>query len=167
MVPFGAVFDSVARQNVSRPLMSIRRIAVAHSQRLIRFGLVGCAGVVVNMAILYLLVEHGRLNHLIAAAIASEVSILSNFVLNDRWTFRQVQARHSWLRRAAHYNAVALSGLAISLSALAFLTLYVGMHYLIANLFAIAAATASNYLLNLRLTWSTRADGFDEDPLVA
>ncbi len=52
------------------------RIA-AHARCLVRFGLVGASGVVVNTALLYVLIEVGGLNHLVAALLATEAAILS------------------------------------------------------------------------------------------
>ena len=126
----------------------------AHARRFIRFGMVGGVGAVINMGILYLLVQHGGWNHMAAAVIATEMAILSNFVLNDRWTFRDVSSRHTWAVRMCRYNAIAAGGALISLAMLAILTFGAGMHYLVANLLAIAAGTIWNYVVNSRLTWT-------------
>lgn len=126
---------------------------LGHSSRFIRFGIVGASGVVVNMGVLFLLVYLGSWNHIGAAAVSTEAAILSNFVLNDRWTFRSDGASSGWLRRAGSYNAVALAGLAVSLAVLAILTDGLRMHYLTANLFAIGAATLWNYTGSSRFAW--------------
>jgi len=131
------------------------RIA-AHAQCLVRFGLVGASGVVINTALLYLLIEVGGLNHLVAAVFATEVAILSNFALNDRWTFRDSKPAASVVRRAFRYNLIALGGLAISIAVLAALTLFAGFNYLFANLFAIGAATLWNYAASRSWNWPTR-----------
>jgi putative flippase GtrA len=127
---------------------------LAHAPRFARFGVVGAIGAVVNMAILYLLVDHGGWNHMAAAVIATETAILSNFALNDRWTFRDASSPHNWVVRMFRYNAIAGGGALISLGMLALLTFGFGIHYLIANLIAIAAGTIWNYVVNSRLTWT-------------
>jgi dolichol-phosphate mannosyltransferase len=137
---------------------AFNRVTLGHGRRLTQFGLVGILGVAVNTTVLFLLVQAGHLNHLVAAGISSEVSILGNFALNDRWTFRDVDCTTSWIRRVMQYNAVALSGMVISLLTLAALTLGLGMHYLLANLVAIGTATLSNYALNTRFTWARRPE---------
>jgi dolichol-phosphate mannosyltransferase len=106
------------------------------------------------MVILYLVVHFTGLNHLVAAAIASEISVLTNFAMNDRWTFGDRTGGSSWMRRAAQYNGVALTGMAISLTTMAALMWSLGMHYLLANFVALTTATVSNYLLNSRITWA-------------
>ncbi len=131
------------------------RIA-AHARCLVRFGLVGASGVVVNTALLYLLIEVGGLNHLVAALLATEAAILSNFALNDRWTFRDSKPAASVVRRAFRYNLIALGGLAISVAVLAVLTYFADFHYLFANLFAIGAATLWNYAASRSWNWPTR-----------
>jgi dolichol-phosphate mannosyltransferase len=125
-----------------------------HAPYLVRFGLVGVSGVAVNYAILYLLAGILGLNHLLAAAFATEGAILSNFALNNLWTFRGARKVVPWARKALRYNLFALGGLVISLGVLAALTYLLGLHYLIANLFAIGAATLWNYAANYRWTWS-------------
>ncbi|MDB5058638.1 MAG: hypothetical protein JWO59_2110 [Chloroflexi bacterium] len=127
--------------------------ARTHVQRMARFAIVGTCGVAVNTVTLFLLVNMGHLNKLIAAAIATEVTIVTNFIMNDVWTFRGVHSRLSWPERLLRYNAVALGGMLITLAVLAMLTLWVGLHYLVANLIAIATATIWNYVVNFRLTW--------------
>ena len=126
----------------------------AHAHRFVRFGVVGGIGAVLNMCVLYLLVQHGGWNHMVAAVIATELAILCNFALNDRWTFRDVTSCHSWTVRLCRYNAIAAGGALISLAMLAILTFGLGMHYLVANLVAIAAGTLWNYVVNSRLTWT-------------
>jgi dolichol-phosphate mannosyltransferase len=127
---------------------------IAHGLRFTRFGVVGGIGAVVNMAILYLLVHYGGWNHMAAAVVATEAAILSNFAMNDRWTFRDSLSSISWVGRMVRYNAIACGGAAISLAVLAALTLGSGMHYLAANVVAIGAGTIWNYVVNSRLTWN-------------
>ena len=126
-----------------------------HKRRLLRFGLVGASGVPVNSTLLYLLTEVGSLNHLVAAALATEATILYNFSLNDRWAFRDAKSDIPWAQRALRYNSVALGGLMISVAVLALLTHFLDLNYLVANLFAIGAATLWNYAVNSCFTWST------------
>ena len=120
---------------------------------MLRFGLVGGSGVLVNYAILCLLAATSGLNHLAAAALATEVAILSNFTLNNLWTFRGATPGGLWARRGLRYNVYALGGLVISVAVLAALTYLLHMHYLVANVFAIGAATLWNYAANYRWTW--------------
>ncbi len=133
---------------------SLERWAMNHVPYMLRFGLVGGSGVLVNYIILYLLVGAWGLNHLVAAALATEGAILSNFTLNNLWTFRGATPGGAWARRGLRYNVFALGGLVISVAVLAALTYLLHMDYLVANSFAIGAATLWNYAANYRWTWS-------------
>ncbi len=137
-------------------LAAVRMTLTRHGGRFARFGLVGGVGAVLNIGLLYLLVHFGHWAYLPAAAMATEAAILGNFVLNDRWTFRDARGRATWPRRLARYNLVALGGLVVSLATLAALTATLRLHYLV----AIGVATLWNYTVNARFTWAThRADG--------
>ncbi len=127
-------------------------------RRAIRFGVVGLSGTLVNTVVLYLLVDRLGLNHLAAAVVATEVAILSNFLLNDRWTFRGVGPARPWHERALAYNSVALVGLLVSVSVLAGLTYVGGLHYLV----AIGAATAWNFAGSSLIAWAPSRAGRDE-----
>lgn len=142
-----------ARKTAAKQAGASRRLLAKHVRPLGRFCVVGALGVLVNTALLYVLTEAGGLNHLVSATLATEATVLSNFALNDRWTFRDVPRNRSWLWRAVHYNLVALGGLLISIAVLAALTYQLGIYYLFANFFAIGAATLWNYVVNHHWTW--------------
>ena len=142
-----------ARKSAAKQAGASRRFLAKHVRRLGRFCVVGASGVLVNTALLYVLTEAGGLHPLVSATLATEAAILSNFALNDRWTFRDVRGSGLWLRRAVHYNFVALGGLLISIAVLAALTYLLDTYYLFANFFAIGAATLWNYAVNYHWTW--------------
>ncbi len=131
----------------------IHHVAIGHAHRFIRFGIVGASGAVVNTLLLYVLVQVGRCNPLVAATVATEMTILSNFALNDHWTFSNAHTTTPWVQRAVRYNAIALGGLAIAIAVLTLLTRGLGIYYLGANLVGIVAATLWNYVGNSHLTW--------------
>jgi dolichol-phosphate mannosyltransferase len=115
--------------------------------------MVGGSGVVVNMGVLTLLVSVGGWQPFVAAPIAGEVAIINNFLLNDRWTFRDKRSGRSLFERGLRYNGLTLGGVLISIATLTTLVYVFRMHYIVANLFAIAAGTAWNYSMNAWLTW--------------
>jgi dolichol-phosphate mannosyltransferase len=129
-----------------------------HAGRFIRFGLVGGSGVLVNNAVLLALVEWLHVAPVPAAVVATECAIVSNFVLNDRWTFADLRpsTSRSWPRRFASYNLLTLGGLVLSVGVLALLHGVAGMHYLLANAVGIAVGTLWNYGSNHQWTWARR-----------
>ena len=133
-----------------RLAMVIRRFA-----RPLRFGVVGLSGIVVNSAILWALVRELHLAVLLGSVLATEAAILSNFLLNDRWTFRGAHER-SFAQRLLRFNGVALGGMAITAGILTALASYTHLHLLIANVLAVGAATGWNYVVNSRWTWRSQ-----------
>ncbi len=125
--------------------------------RFIKFALVGASGVGVNLGLLWLLTETGGLFYLASAAIAIEISIITNFILNNYFTFadRRQPGVDTFLKRLFKFNTVSLGGLGINLAILWLLTSGLGMFYMLSNLIGIAAATLWNYLANNWWTWKS------------
>lgn len=128
------------------------------NHRAARFALVGASGVLVNLLLLWTLHGLAGLHDLLAVPIAVEASILSNFLLNDRFTFHDRRHDHV-LQRLAKFNAVSLLALGINFVVYALLTRGFGTHYLVAQFLAILVAFGANYLGNLHWTYGG-ADGF-------
>ncbi|NEQ95745.1 MAG: glycosyltransferase [Cyanothece sp. SIO2G6] len=133
------------------------------TRRLLQFGMVGFTGVFVDMAFLYLLHDPATLNLGLTTSkiIASEIAIINNFVWNDAWTFADVsQKQQGWsqrLQRLAKFNLVCGAGLILNVLILNLLFNVFGVHYLFANLSAIAMITFWNFWLNLKLSWRAKA----------
>jgi dolichol-phosphate mannosyltransferase len=148
-------YERLSDMLVARVIPSLQARVVKHGQRFVRFGLVGVVGVLVNTALLYLGAALAHLPAVLAAGLATELTILGNFVLNDRWTFRDVHTRKPRLQRMAVYNSIALGGMLISLGVFVLLMHLLRIHYLLANLGGIAVVTMWNYAVNARITWRT------------
>jgi len=123
--------------------------------RMVKFGLVGLSGVGVNIGILYWLTESAGLFYLASATIAIEVSIISNFSLNNYFTFadRRAPGIKGFFRQLGKFNLVSLLGLVINTAVLLLFTELFGVYYLISQLFGIAVATTWNYLGDIWWTW--------------
>lgn len=113
------------------------------------FGLVGITGIAVNMIALVILKDYVPL--IGASFLAIELSIVSNFILNDLWTFKE-NKNDTWLHRMFSYNGVALGGMIINIATLTILTLF-GIWYILANLVGILLGFAWNFIGNRKLTW--------------
>jgi putative flippase GtrA len=73
--------------------------------------------VIVNLGFLFLFADVIDLHTNVAASLAIELSIINNFLLNDRWTF--ADRRHAEIpfwRRAVHFHAVSLIGAVVQLT---------------------------------------------------
>lgn len=131
--------------------------------RFVKFGIVGASGTVINIAVLYaaqefLLVRlvpdfHMRLNFSIALAIS--IATVNNFYWNRRLTWKdraQQQAKPEPVWRLFGKYVMA-AGLSIALQSLMTRWLAMSMHYVLANLLAIALASVCSFLANDRFTF--------------
>jgi len=148
----------------------LSRIPKAERLRMVRFAFVGLSGVFVNLAVYFLCYEYLfesqelalRRNFSVLGGII--VSIFTNFVLNDRWTWGDRVKGHwsKWFHRLLKYYIAAGAG---AITQLGFFNVGVAIigeeYHLLANLGGIGLATVVNYVL-LHL-WSFR-DSEPKDP---
>jgi dolichol-phosphate mannosyltransferase len=123
--------------------------------QLVRFGLVGAIGFVVNLAVYALFVHPIGVDYHVAAVAAWIVAVLNNFVLNRHWTFdaRDGRARFQALR----FVAVSLVAFAFSLLLLTLLVEGAGLAKVPAQAIAVVASTPLNFLGNKLWSFRTRA----------
>jgi dolichol-phosphate mannosyltransferase len=124
-------------------------------KRVFKFGIVGLTGIVVNLGILFILVEFFTVNKNLASPVAIEFSILNNFIWNDLWTFGSIQNQKvsSRWRRLAAFNMVSVGGAVINFAIFLALTSWFAVYYLAAQLVGILIAFIWNFLINRRFTW--------------
>jgi putative flippase GtrA len=89
-------------------------IAPFLSGRFVKFGAVGLSGVLINLSMLALL-RRSHVHTNLAAALAIEASILSNFAVNHLWTFGDRRGTSSLLGSGLRFHLVSLGGGAIQL----------------------------------------------------
>lgn len=120
--------------------------------RLVKFSIVGLSGIVVNEGALLGFVEFLGWDKRLAVIPATELSILNNFLWNDLWTFRDLKRKPLYLR-LFNFHLAALTG-ALVQWAIYLALLYVGVHYLIANLIGIGFSFIVRFFVNRNLTWA-------------
>jgi len=121
---------------------------------LIKYAIVGASGVAVNMGVLYSLTEYFGLYYMVSAVIASELSIISNFIINNKWTFSQTDTKHSAGKRLLIYNAISIIGTVILLGIMYILTEWMSLYYVYSQWIGVVVVFGINYVLNKRITWS-------------
>jgi dolichol-phosphate mannosyltransferase len=129
-------------------LVNVWWIRLQSSETFIKFAIVGASGVLVNLGFFTLFLLAG-MNKYIASPIAIELSIVSNFLLNNYWTFRWRKTIDRTRIRGLKFNLVSILALGVSYGT--FVTLSLAspdtapqVHQLI----GIVPATLVNYLLN-------------------
>ena len=124
--------------------------------RFVKFCLIGGIGAVINLGILYLLTNYyGKSYLLLFGAIAIESGLLSNFILNKTWTFkdREVKGFKSLGRALYRDHLVRFFGILLNLFVLWFLTSIFGVYYLFSQLVGILVAMMWNFVGNKWFTW--------------
>jgi putative flippase GtrA len=117
------------------------------TRRFLKFAMVGASGVVVNLASLALFRALGAHINL-ASALAIELSLLSNFLVNHLWTFGDSRAHTRLLTQALRFHLVCLGGAAIQFAT------FVVMNMV--WLFLLHDAEVRHVYLSVASTWSER-----------
>ena len=113
---------------------------------LVRFGLVGASGYVVNLAVFAALVHLAGAHYRAAALLAFLVAVANNFLWNRRWTFRgHTEQAH---RQAVRFLMVSVAAFLLGLGILEVLVAGVGLPEVPAQALAIIAATPLSFLGN-------------------
>jgi putative flippase GtrA len=120
------------------------------------FNCVGLMGVGIQLIVLAALKEWLGMHYLVATALAVETAILHNFVWHERWTWldRTANDRAGMPGRLFRFNLA--SGLVSIGSNVLFMAIFVGwfgIHYLPANLMAIASGSLINFVASDRLVF--------------
>jgi dolichol-phosphate mannosyltransferase len=144
--------------------------------RFFKFGMVGGSGVVVNLGLYWILTrwlgfESTYTGRTVSYMLSVEVSILTNFVLNDIWTFQDRRQQQSLFGRFWRFHLVSLVGFLLNVGIFALLnwalvttqftllgelTLFGKTHTiddLLAACIGIGVAMVWNFVANLRITW--------------
>ena len=132
-----------------QPSVTITPAKRARVARVLKFACVGCIGVGVNTGALYILSRWVNLPLAAASALAVELAVIGNYLMNARWTFG---TRVASFRRFAKFNLASLLGLGLNVMTVWVVT-RLGIYFLAANLLGIAAGFASNYALSSIWVW--------------
>lgn len=153
-------FMGSSKLSIWEDLNYINLILKLAEYRPLKFVVVGITGVIINVGILSLLHTLG-LTIPIAGAIAIESSILTNFAVNNAWTFRS-KREGGLISRLLKYNLVTLLGAVINYAVLNALVL-ISVHYVFADLIGIALGFLANYLGSELFVWSPLGSRKKED----
>jgi putative flippase GtrA len=120
--------------------------------QLLKFGIVGGSGYLINLAVFAVLSGNLGFHHLLAAVGAFCVAITNNFLWNRHWTFGPGEG-------PAHYQAmrfltVSVASLLINLAALEALIAGTSLGDLTAQAIAVAIAMPFNFLGNKLWTFA-------------
>ncbi|MDP9227643.1 MAG: GtrA family protein [Actinomycetota bacterium] len=149
------------------PVKTARRIGRGTKEmdnwvELLKFGLVGGSGYIVNLTVFAVLTGSGLffrdgsdglgLHYLPAAVIAFCVAVTNNFLWNRYWTFGATEGHAGF--QAARFFMISVLALGINLVALELLIQAAGMSELPAQALAVAIAMPFNFIGNKMWTFA-------------
>jgi putative flippase GtrA len=119
---------------------------------LIKFGMVGGSGYLINLGVFAFLSGNLGVHHIVAAIGAFCVAFCSNFFWNRHWTFGAADGHAGF--QAARFLAVSVAALLINLAVLQALVGGTSMGALTAQAIAVAVAMPFNFLGNKLWTFA-------------
>jgi dolichol-phosphate mannosyltransferase len=122
--------------------------------RFLKFIGVGISGTAVNIGVLRLVTAFTSWNPKVQLIPGIEISIITNFLLNDYFTFadRRTGKVGSFIRRLGKYNLIALAGAFINWGTAALLV-HTGMNIFLADFIGIVIAFLWNYFFSTVWAW--------------
>ena len=121
--------------------------------QLLKFGIVGGSGYLINLAVFAVLAGPLDLHHTVAAIGAFCVAVTSNFLWNRYWTFDPGDGSAGF--QAARFFAVSIAALGLNLVVLELLLAGGGIGELTAQAIAVAIAMPFNFLGNKLWTFAS------------
>ena len=120
--------------------------------QLLKFGLVGGSGYLINLVIFALLAGPVGLHHVLAAVGAFCVALTNNFLWNRHWTFEAGHGHPGF--QAMRFFAVSVAALLVNLIVLEILISSASLGDLSAQAIAVAVAMPFNFLGNKLWTFT-------------
>lgn len=126
--------------------------------RFIKFCIVGGSGIVVNLGILFVLVEYAHWNENISWFIAVFTSILNNFIWNSLYTYqdRKSESQKKTAQRVFHYYLTSLFVMMFNFIVYT-IAMSWGFRYIVAAFAGIVLSTFFNFILANKIVWKETA----------
>ncbi len=130
-------------------------IGKAISLQFLKYSFVGLLGVLVNQWGLWYSIQYFNFSSEYALVVGIELSIITNFFLNNHWTFREkaLLGFSQLLKGLFKFNLICLMGAIINYSTALFFEVKFGVSIYLGNLVGIIMSTAWNYIVNIKVTW--------------
>ena len=127
-------------------------------RRFVKYALVGISGFGVNLGLLSVFHEIIGIDKGLSGTISYGISIQTNFMLNELWTFRDKRhvAHSPIMKRVIKFNLISSIGWAINNGVYRLLYAVVGLWYILSMIIAIAVVTLWNFYINMHWTWKQK-----------
>ena len=132
-----------------RSLLIIDKLLIS---RFIKFGVVGCSGMIIDFGTTYLCKEKLRLNKYLSNCIGFILAATSNYFLNRIWTFEN--HKEEIAVQYMQFMIVSTIGLGINSLVLYLLTDKLKWNFYFSKFIAIATTTIWNFFANMLFTFA-------------
>ncbi|HNW97043.1 MAG TPA: GtrA family protein [Bacteroidales bacterium] len=119
--------------------------------KFIKFGVVGCSGMVIDFGLTYLFKEIVKIQKYIANTIGFCTAATTNFFLNRIWTFHSTDPAITY--QFCKFFFISLIGLGINTFVLWILVSKYNKNFYLSKLFAIGIVLIWNFFINLYFTF--------------
>jgi len=135
-------------------LLNLIKINIIHKKEFIKYSLVGLSGAIINVLAYIFFSRYLSIETSLASLFSMEISILSNFSLNNFWTFNSRPKNLSFGRKVISFHLIAsINGLIFYYLLFLFLQNMLGINDIVSIIISIFSGTLSNYILNSHWTW--------------
>lgn len=107
--------SKIDTNDVTESLSVVLKLGLLDHKRFIKFLVVGGSGFILQYLVTYLCILLG-FQQFVAAMIAGEIAILSNFILNNLWTFgdtKHIKAQGHFFKRLFKFNVASLASIGV------------------------------------------------------
>jgi len=130
----------------------------AHTRplRLLKFGLVGLSGYVVNTAALAFFTDLAGMHYMAGAILATQTSTTWNYFFTDAWVYGARDPQHGHLKRFGMFWLMNNATLVLRLPLLWAMTSVIGIHYLISNVISLGIVTVARFWASEEYIWGSQ-----------
>ena len=114
--------------------------------------MVGAVSTLIDISLLFALVEYLELPVLLSATISLSIASINGYILNKRLTFKDHSTKYAW--QYISYLIVSCIGLLLTLGILAIGIHVFHLHYLLAKVIAVILVTSWNFSVNYLLVFT-------------
>ncbi len=152
---FGTRHSGASKASWRQGAEFVHQLLSLRAGRVLRFAAVGATGVVVNLGMMGLLLREG-MHYVPASLVSTELAIISNFLLQERFVFRSRHHAASWRRRAAMSLALNNVDNLLRVPLLLVLVGQGGLSALLAQEVAVAVGFALRFTVLSRVVYRAR-----------
>ena len=119
--------------------------------RFIRFGIIGCSGMIVDFGVTWLCKEKFRWNKYLSNSLGFVLAATNNYIWNRLWTFQSQS--EAVAREYISFVIIAIIGLGINNTIIYLLHARLHLNFYLSKLIAIGCVTLWNFTMNYVFTF--------------